>query len=113
MKTIIYKTIKFLIGENSQDNFNILDNSLKINPDFLWFHLNSFPSCFVIMHATIDDIKNEKDDLIYFAANLCRANSKYKNFQDLKICYTTLKKLKKTEKIGEIIIIGKKNIIKL
>ena len=113
MKTIIYKTIQFFIGENAQDNFNILDNSLKINPEFLWFHLNSFSSCFVIMHATVHDIKNDLDDYLYFAANLCKANSKYKNFRDLKICYTTLKKLKKTEKIGEIIINGKKNIIKL
>jgi hypothetical protein len=113
MKTIIYKTIQFLIGENAQDNFNILDDSLKINSNFLWFHLNSFPSCFVIMHATVDDIKHDKDEFLYFAANLCKINSKYKNFQDLKICYTTLKKLKKSEKIGEIIITGKRNIIKL
>ena len=113
MKQITYKTIQFFIGENAQDNFNILDNSLKINPDFLWFHLNSFSSCFVIMHATIDDIKDDIGDYLNFAANLCKINSKYKNFKDLKICYTTLKKLQKTEKIGEIIINGKKNIIKL
>lgn len=66
------------------------------------------------MHSTINDInKDDLQDILYYAANLCKDNSKYKNLKDLKICYTSLKKLEKTTKIGEIIIKGKKNIIKL
>ncbi len=114
MKTIEYKNINFFIGQNANENWNIFDESLKINNDFIWFHLNSFPSPYIIMHSTIEDISNDDlQDILYYAANLCKDNSKYKNLKDLKICYTSLKKLEKTTKIGEIIIKGKKNIIKL
>lgn len=114
MKSVEYKNIIFFIGQNAKENWDILDNSLKINEDFIWFHLNSFPSPYIIMHSTINDInKDDLQDILYYAANLCKDNSKYKNLKDLKICYTSLKKLKKTTKIGEIIIKGKKNIIKL
>ena len=66
------------------------------------------------MHSTIEDISNDDlQDILYYAANLCKDYSKYKNFKDLKICYTSLKKLEKTTKIGEIIIKGKKKIKKL
>ena len=114
MKTVEYKNIYFFIGQNAKENWDILDNSIKINENFIWFHLNSFPSPYIIMHSTITDIsKDDLQDILYYAANLCKDNSKYKNLKDLKICYTSLKKLEKTTKIGEIIIKGKKNIIKL
>ena len=39
--------------------------------------------------------------------------SKYKFLKDIIIIYTSLKQLKKTDNIGEVIISGKKNYIKL
>ena len=114
MKTIIYNNIQFVIGQNAQDNWNILDEAYKINNNFIWFHLNSFPSCYVIMYSTNEELRdNSFNDYLNYGASLCKQNSKYKNLKDIKICYTSLKKLSKTQKIGEVTIKGKKNIIKL
>jgi hypothetical protein len=114
MRETIYNDIKYVIGQNAKENYNILDQAYKINCDYIWFHLNSFPSCFVIMYSTLYELKpNNIHDYLTHGANLCKQNTKYRNLADLKICYTQLKKLKKTNKIGEIIISGKRNIIKL
>ena len=112
MKKETYKNIDFFIGENAQDNWNILDNAKKINENFIWFHLNSFPSSCVIMYQFIND-NSCNTELLNFGANLCKQNSKYKYLKDIKICYTTLNKLNKTNKIGEVTIVGKKKTIKL
>ena len=114
MKCIIYNNIKYIIGGSAQENWDILYKANKICNDYIWFHLNSFPSCYVIMYSTIDElVDNSLNDYLIYGAELCKNNSKYKNLKDIKICYTTLKKLRKTEKIGEVIVQGKKNIIKL
>lgn len=114
MRETIYNDIKYVIGQNAKENYNILDQAYKINCDYIWFHLNSFPSCFVIMYSTLYELKpNNINDYLNYGAYLCKQNTKYRNLADLKICYTQLKKLKKTNKIGEIIISGKRNIIKL
>jgi predicted ribosome quality control (RQC) complex YloA/Tae2 family protein len=114
MKTIIYNNIQFTLGQNAQDNWNILEQLAKINNNYIWFHLNSFPSSYVIMHCSLEDLRDASyNDFLIYGAQLCKSNSKYKNFTNLKICYTSLKHIKKTQKIGEVIISGKKNIIKL
>ena len=115
MREIIFQDVKFLIGQNSQENWDLLDSYSKINNEFIWFHLNSFPSCYVIMCSPLADISSNesKNNLLNYGAELCKNNTKYKNITNLKICYTSLKKLKKTNKIGEVIISGKRNIIKL
>ena len=114
MKRIIFNNINYVIGENAQDNWNILEEANNINSDYIWFHLNSFPSCYVIMYSALKDLlDNSYNIYLNYGAQLCKNNSKYKNMRDIKICYTSLKKLKKTQKIGEVIVSGKKNIIKL
>tara|TARA_Y100000816_G_C25593003_1_gene318244 strand:- start:13 stop:357 length:345 start_codon:yes stop_codon:yes gene_type:complete len=114
MKTFTYENIQFLLGQNAQENWDILDAAQKINSDYVWFHLNSFPSSYVIMYSSIENIHDSSlNDYLIYGAKLCKQNSKYKNFNDLKICYTSLKKLTKTNKVGEVIVKGKKNIIKL
>ena len=115
MREIIFENIKFLIGQNSQDNWDLLDSCSKINNEYIWFHLNSFPSCYVIMCSSLTDIScaDLKNNILNYGAKLCKKNTKYRDLPNLKICYTSLKKLKKTNKIGEVIIVGKKKIIKL
>jgi predicted ribosome quality control (RQC) complex YloA/Tae2 family protein len=117
MKCVEYNNIKFYIGQNAQENFDLLDSSKMINSEYIWFHLNSFPSSYVIMYSTLDEIKNLSenniDDFLNFGANLCKENSKYKYLKNLKIIYTSLKRLTKTDKIGEVIISGKKNILSI
>ena len=118
MKSYEFKNIKFIIGTNAKENWEILDNMKNLNEDYLWFHLNSFPSPYVIMNCTKNEMekiynKNQIKDILEFGAKLCKENSKYKFLNDLKILYMPLKKLEKGEKIGEVIISGKKNIITL
>lgn len=113
-----YKNIFFYIGSNANENWKLFDKSKLINDNYIWFHLNSFSSPYVIMYKTIDELNNtynksEIDDIYQFAANLCKQNSKYKFLNNLKIVYSQLKKLSKGEKIGEVIIKGKRNIISL
>ena len=66
------------------------------------------------MYSCIDEFNdNSLNNYLNYGAKLCKTHSKYRNLKDLKICYTTLKKLTKTNKIGEVLIKGKRNIIKL
>ena len=66
------------------------------------------------MYSTLHELNdNSLNNYLNYGANLCKTHSKYRNLKDLKICYTSLKKLSKTNKIGEVLIKGKKNIIKL
>ena len=66
------------------------------------------------MYSTLDQFNdNSLNNYLNYGAQLCKNNSKYRDLNNLKICYTSLKKLKKTQKTGEVIISGKKNIIKL
>ena len=115
MREIIFENIKFLVGQNSLENWDLLDSCKEINNNYIWFHLDSFPSCYVIMCASLTDISciESKNILLNYGAELCKKNTKYRNLSNLKICFTSLKKLKKTNKIGEVTIIGKRNIIKL
>ena len=44
MKTIECDNITYKIGQNASENWKILDES---NKDDVFFHLKSFPSCYV------------------------------------------------------------------
>ena len=58
MKTFEFENIKFLLGQNAQENWDILEEAQKINSDYIWFHLNSFPSSYVIMYSTLDQFND-------------------------------------------------------
>lgn len=113
MKEVEFNNIKFYIGQSAKENWDLLDKT--INKSYIWFHLNSFPSPYVIMYTSLEDL--EKIDIsnsyLYYGANLCKENSKYKFLKNLKIIYTPVKNLSKTSIIGEVLIKGKKNFIKI
>ena len=103
MRETIYNDIKYVIGQNAKENYNILDQAYKINCDYIWFHLNSFPSCFVIMYSTLYELKpNNINDYLNYGAYLCKQNTKYRNIPNLKICYTLVSNLIKGEKVGSV-----------
>jgi hypothetical protein len=112
MKIVEYNNIVYVIGENAKDNWDILDLYKKEDDKYIWFHLNSFSSAYVIMLSTIKDINKSKlNDHLHYGAELCKNNTKYRNLKNLKIIYTTLNKLSKTDTIGEVIISGKLNTL--
>ena len=113
MKLNEFNLIEYYIGENAKDNWDLFDKSKEINENYIWFHLNSYASPYVIMYATMDDIKTNIKSYLNYGASLCLNNSKYSYLRDTKIIYSELKKLKKGNKIGEIIISGKKKYLKI
>ena len=89
MKVIIKDNIVYKIGQNAQENWDLLDNSAN----FVWFHLRSFPSCHVVE-----------------GANLCLKNTKYRNLKNVKVNYTPLKNIKKADTIGAVHFISNKKV---
>ena len=43
MKIINYNDVSFVLGKNSKENWELLDEYSKTNCNYVWFHLNSFP----------------------------------------------------------------------
>ena len=105
MKTYIDEQteINILIGENAQENWDLIDDASQSE---IWFHLDSFSSPHVVIKHS-----NPPKYLIKQAANLCKMNSKYSNFKNLKVIYTTIKNIKKDSEIGSVTIKGKVNKI--
>jgi len=95
----IKSDIVFRIGENSQDNFDIIDLS---NPQDIWFHVSNLASEHVI--ATIPTDKNidkkQLNKIIIQGAVLCKQYSKHSSNKNLPIVYAKIKDVEKTEKVG-------------
>ena len=92
METFEEKIIK--IGQSAKENWDLIDNS---NQNYIWLHLDSFPSC----HVVIED-ENPSNELLLEGARLCKEYTKYRNLKNLKICYTTISNLKKGNEIGSV-----------
>jgi len=45
MKELEFNDTRILLGENAQDNWDIID----FESNHIWLHLDSFPSCHVII----------------------------------------------------------------
>ena len=70
---------------------------LRTNKNFIWMHLHSFPSGYIIIES-----ENPTHEILELAGNLCKSHTKYKNIKNLKICYTAISNLIKGEKVGEV-----------
>ena len=62
MKNIEYENIEFIIGENANENWELLDYLRQINDEYIWFHLNSFPSPYVIMKSSLIEIDKDRQN---------------------------------------------------
>lgn len=102
MKRIVFNDTQILIGENKNENWELLDEN---RGTFYWFHLKSFPSCHVIVQT--DDITEE---LIHHGATLCKSNTKYKNLCNLKVNYTPISNIKKADAIGSVSFISNRKV---
>ena len=94
-------TVNFNIGGNAHENYELLDNS---KPNDLWFHLDEYPSCYVITEINnLNYSKKDKQKIIKFGSVLCKKYSKYASIKNIKIIYTEVKNLEKTNIIGLVI----------
>lgn len=94
MKIEIFEEKIIKIGESAHENWGLIDSS---NENYIWIHLNSFPSC----HIVIED-ENPSNELLLEGARVCKNNTKYRNLKNLKICYTTISNLIKGKEIGSV-----------
>ena len=118
MKTFLYKNILFKLGKNKIDNDLLLQISIKENLDYIWFHLDTFSSGFVIMCETIDNLKrvhgfdsNEISDILKYGGKLCLNNTKYRHLKNIYVIYSPLHKIKTTQMQGCVVVLGKKKLI--
>lgn len=96
MKQLVINNINCKIGTNSEENWNLLENS---NENHLFFHLSSFPSCYVILET--DNMLDKYT--IFKAASECKKNTKYKNLKNIKVDYCYISNLIKGDIVGEVL----------
>ena len=95
MKELIFEDTIILVGSNVNDNQQLID---KYNQtDYIWFHLKAYPSS----HVVILDNK-PSDEIILYAATICKNTTKYKNLRGLKVNYTPYNNVQKTNKPGTV-----------
>ena len=104
------REIEYYIGENAQDNFDILDICKPID---IWFHLDKESSCHVIANVPSDQKlnRNQISKIVTQGAVLCKQHSKMKSQQDVEICYTRVINVVKTHVIGQVITKESKIVI--
>jgi predicted ribosome quality control (RQC) complex YloA/Tae2 family protein len=102
MKTEIFqhKMVEYTIyiGQNKQDNFDIIDAASSSD---VWFHVSDFPSCHVILKND-EKISSIPHQVIKRCAYLCKIHSKAKTQSKCYISYTTIDNIKKTEIVGKV-----------
>ena len=103
MKEIVFNNTKIKVGSNAAENWKMLDESSDNN---IFFHLKSFPSCYVIIECEEDP----SIETINEAVKICKSNTKYKNMRDIKVDYTFCNNVKRGEIIGEVIYKSNKQV---
>ena len=106
MIEVLENKIKYKLGGNAKENFNLIDEANDINNEYWWFHLEDTSSGHCIVYS--DNIDKE---MILFASNLVKQYSKLKNQKKVKIIYTQIKNIKKQKTIGEVILLNKSYVI--
>lgn len=103
------REITFYIGQNKNDNFDVID---KGDPDDLWFHANEVSSCHVVANIPTDISKKDRRYIIKAGAFLCKKyTNKLNCINDVEIIYTEVKNIEKTQYVGCVKISNGKKII--
>ncbi len=104
------RDITFYIGENQNENFDVIDLG---KPNDIWFHANNISSSHVIAILPEDIEKKELKYIIKIGAMLCKSNTnKLKSLNNVEIIYSQVKNVVKTNIPGCVEVLSKK-IIKI
>lgn len=95
MKTIKFENFICKLGQNTKENWKLLDEA---KDHYLFFHLQSFPSGYVIIEYNND----YTEEIIIKAAEICKNGTKYRNLKNLKIDYCRCDNIIKGKKTGEV-----------
>lgn len=94
------------VGQTAKENWNLLANA---KPEYFFFHLSSFPSCYVILEC--EEIPYM--ETIYECAKLCKNKTKYKNIPNLYVDYCNCGNLYKGWKLGEVLFHSNRKVLKV
>ena len=105
----IKQNAEYYLGENAQDNFDIIDQS---EPDDIWFHMNNISSCHVVVKLPLNNKYDKKQihKIIVQGAEICKQHSRLKSQKDVEITYTKIKNVNKTHIVGSVALIEFKSI---
>ena len=103
--SIVHNTV-YKIGQNAHENWDLIS---KAKPFHFFFHLRSFPSCYVILECE----DTPEIETIYAAAKLCKDRTKYKKIPDIYVDYCRCDNLRKTWKVGEVEYKSNKRVLKV
>jgi len=106
MKQVINQDTTYWIGRNAQDNWDIINESEQ---NWIWIHLDKFPSGHVIICKESSIITDEE---ILYGCDLCRQHSKYKNLNPLSFVYCEIKNLTLGIDVGSVSFKSNKRINK-
>ena len=107
----IIPIIRFYIGRNKEDNFNIIDLA---SPNDIWIHAFQIASAHIIISIPNDSKFSKKQlrTIIKKGVEFCKQyTNKIHNKTKVEFIYTKVKNIVKTEKIGEVNISSEKKII--
>lgn len=104
--------IEFRVGQNAQDNFDLIDDS---SPDNLWFHIHGHASCHVVAaiqrmkegQRMEEGVRYDKKQLRHIAtqgAVICKQHSKYKSEPNVQVMYTQIQHVVKTATVGMVTV---------
>lgn len=97
MKTYTLGNTVFKVGQNAQENWDLIRECIRNSKEFLWFHLDEFPSSHVVIFH-----EEPSYEEINYACELVIQHSKHSKFSK-KIIYTKIKNLKLGPEIGSVI----------
>jgi predicted ribosome quality control (RQC) complex YloA/Tae2 family protein len=104
MKEIFYESVhdectyRIRAGETAQENWDLINDSSQND---VWFHVDGSPSCHVVVEVG-DKKKGPHKSVINYCAQLCKEGSKLKANKNVKIIYTEIKNVKKSDKPGAV-----------
>ena len=101
MKTLEIEQYTYNIGTNATENEELITNS---NSTDTWFHLQELPSCHGVINCPIDKLTS---NLIFKCALNIKINTKYKKIPRLKVIYIEISAIKKTDIVGQVLLLKK------
>lgn len=104
-------SFRYIVGQNAQDNFDIIDDA---DENDYWFHVQNEPSCHVICELSKISTQLNKKQLRYVLKQgsiICKQHSKYNSMPETTIVYTQIKNVAKTNIIGQVSVANSKVII--
>jgi DNA phosphorothioation-dependent restriction protein DptG len=106
---ITNKIYQIKIGQNAQDNWDIIMSSDKSD---IWFHVSNNPSCHVILASDNENLKMIPKSVLHHCASLCKDGSKQKDCRSVSIIYTEIKNvlIDKKGRIGSVFTKNTKTI---